>query len=269
MFDTLNNALFLIDSNGDKWFKGKVKTNVDPLNLDRIQATVPGLFDPDLGDIPWIGPCKLSPFGFGSGYGVFGTPAVGSDVAVCLQGGDPHYPMYMHIQCFANPGEFPSGTTWGFKDPAGNKLVVTGKEWHFTTGGGYDLDVDPSGNFTLSTPDDTNGFFHIPHVVFNTTDLTINATSNVHIVSPQTTIDGAVTINGDTNINGVTISQSGGNVFMPGSLVVTGGAIFDTMVAMTAGLTVTGAILVNGKNIGDTHKHTGGTLSGGLTGIPI
>ena len=256
-FDTVNNALAVFtDGNGNKWFKAKVITNVDPKNLDRVQVSLPGIYDPNLGDVPWCGPMKMSPFGFGSGYGVFGTPVVGSDVMVTMQDGDVQYPMYMHVQCFPNPTDFPSGTAWGFIDPEGNKLVVAGKDIKFQSGGGFQLHIDASGNFTVTSPDDTTGTWNVPHV----TDFTINADADVDITAENFHVVGT------TNINDVTIAATTGNVIMPGSLIVTGGATFETLTAFMSGVTIIGTSTSNGHDIGNTHRHTGGTMTGGITG---
>lgn len=263
-FDTLSENLFLIDGLGNKWLKGTVVQNVDPKNLDRIQVSIPGLYDPDLGDVPWCGPVKLSPFGFGSGYGVFGTPVIGSDVAVTLQGGDQHYPLYMHIQCFANPDEFPSGQAWGFKDLQGNKLVVAGKDIQFQSGGGFMVHIDQDGNITTTVPAGKTATFNVPHVVWNVTDYKINATHDIDFVTAET-----FTVTGAANINGVTIAAGTGNVMMPGNLVVSLLATFNTLVDFNAGFNLTGPAIANGVNIGSTHFHTGGTHTGGFTGVPV
>ena len=153
MFDTLHNALDMVEGYKGKYFLGKVTTNVDPKNLDRIKASVVGLYDPNLGDIPWIGPIKNSPFGFGESYGIYGTPAIGSDVLILLQDGDPHYPLYMHVQLSAN-GAFPSGSSWGFKDPAGNTLNVQGNVVNFTSASGVVINIDASGKLAITTVSD-------------------------------------------------------------------------------------------------------------------
>lgn len=250
-FDTLNQALAVFtDGNGNKWYRATVITNVDPLNLDRIQVSLPGHYDPNLGPVPWVGPMKMSPFGFGSGYGVFGTPVVGSDVMVSFQNGDPHYPLYMHIQCYPNPSEFPSGQAWGFKDPQGNALVVQGKDIQFKSGSGFQIHIDASGNFTVTSPSGSTGTWNVPHVVFNVTDFQING-SNFNVSA-------------NTNINGVTVADSG-NTYLPSSLVVTGGSMFGTLASFNFGFSSTGTASSNGHDISYTHKHL--NQSGATTGI--
>jgi len=254
-FDTLDNSLGLSDGLGNKWYKGKVVTNVDPLNLDRIQVQIPNLYDPNLGPLPWIGKTKQSPFGQGDGFGVFGTPAVGADVAILLQDGDPHYPLYSaDLQCFANPGEFPSGTAWGFKDPDGNKLVVQGKDVKFETGGGFQLHIDENGSYTVTVPADQTGTYNVPHLVYNVTDFTINAS-------------------GDVDVNGANfnvVASSAATITAPtttveGALNVTGLATFDMLAAFSLGVAITGPSTSNGHDISDLHRHF--NESGSFTGV--
>ena len=134
-FDTLNDALSLVEGYDGKYFLGKVVENADPLNLDRIKASVTNLYDPDLGDVPWAGPIKISPFGIGASYGWYGNPSVGSDVLILLQEGDIQYPLYMSVQLTGNEN-FPSGSSWGFADPAGNTFKVEGAFITFTSASG-------------------------------------------------------------------------------------------------------------------------------------
>jgi phage baseplate assembly protein gpV len=231
MFDTLNNGLTFIEGYGGKWIKGTVTQNVDPLNLDRVQVSIPGLYDPDLGDIPWIGPLKISPFGIGSNYGTYGTPTVGSDVAICLQNGDAHYPVYMHLQCFPNE-MFPSGTSWGFQDPSGNQLLVQGKDIQFTSGGGFQIHIDESGNITVDVPSGGSGTVNIPNLTFNTTNTIING--------DHVRINGIVTVTGNTTLDG------------------------QTFLLQLA--TFLGPMLSNGHDISDTHMHSGVTSGGDISG---
>lgn len=285
MFDTLNETMFLLDGAGNKWLRGKVVTNVDPLNLDRIQVSVPGLYDPDLGPVPWIGALKHSPFGIGDGYGVYGSPAVGSDVAIRLQDGDVHYPEYCSLQAFAN-GEFPSGQSWGFKDPAGNKLIVQGKDVVFQTGGGFIFHIDQSGNFTLTVPGGGSGTMNVDNLTMNTKktvlnaqDFTVNASDlttingkthqngEYDVVGP-TNIQGTTSIQGAANINGSTVDTSG-NTRINGGLITNGTSTLIGNVGMLNGMSVTGAALNNGKNIGGNHEHSNVRSGSDISGPPV
>src|SRR5271168_4462456 len=137
----------------DGYYLGTVTGNTDPLGIGRVQANVPGLYDPTLGPIPWIGPIKDSPFGFGVGpkgpYGVYGSPYVGSQVKVELQKGDEHNALYTPFPTVpaANPA-FASPFTWGFQDPSGNQLLVnlqTGM-WTWTHSSGDTISYDSAGD---------------------------------------------------------------------------------------------------------------------------
>lgn len=191
-FDTLNSQLELFTDYGSgKFFLGKVYDNQDPLNLDRIRASVPGLYDPDLGETPWIGPVKFSPFGTGDTWGVYGTPAVGSNVLILLQDGDPHYPMYFSVQTKENT-EFPSGECWGFQDPYGNVLKVTSTVIDLTTQDGVSITIT-EGKVTLNCPSD------------------FTATAASFTLNGPVNINGAVGVSGNVSTTG-TLKNNGVNV---------------------------------------------------------
>ncbi len=188
----MNDSLALRDSYKNLIFHGKVVTNVDPENLDRIQVSVPQLYDPSLGDLPWVGPMKYSPFGIGAGWGVFGAPAIGSDVAIILQQGDPHYPLYIAgIQMTAMAG-FISGTNWGFVDPAGNTLNVnlTTKEISFVAVAGVTVNIGGDGSMSVTTSG-----------VTTVTAPTVNINANVNI-------NGNVATNGTLTNNGTNVGST-------------------------------------------------------------
>jgi len=71
-------------------YRGRVITNVDPLRLGRITATVPDVS----GRIPttWAMPC-LPVAGINSG--IFTVPAVGSGVWIEFEQGDPERPIWV------------------------------------------------------------------------------------------------------------------------------------------------------------------------------
>lgn len=74
-------------------YRGTVVNNVDPLQIGRIQATVPDV----AGLVPgtWAMPCVPVA---GSNMGVFTVPTVGSGVWVEFERGDPDYPIW--VGCF-------------------------------------------------------------------------------------------------------------------------------------------------------------------------
>lgn len=150
MFDTLDDNLGLREAYKGRFFLGVVTENVDPLNLDRVQVSVAGLYEPTSGSVPWCGPIKISPFGISKDWGVYGAPAIGSDVLILLQDGDAHYPMYLSIQRGAQPG-FVSGTNWGFVDPFKNKLNVDLKTgaMKFVANAGVTFDISSEGALSV------------------------------------------------------------------------------------------------------------------------
>ena len=179
----------LIRGNGaGRYYQGKVTVNVDPLGLDRIQAHVPGMYDTDFGAVPWIMPMKFSPFGIGATWGVYGSPAVGSDVLILLQDGDGHYPMYLSSQTADSSGTFPSGTSWGFKDPYGNTLKMAADNTvQFSSGSGATVNISATGDVTINTPG----------------DIDLTATGAVNVTASG---DATVTASGNLALSGASIS---------------------------------------------------------------
>lgn len=137
-------------------FDGTVVDNADPEKNERIRVTIPGLFEGDTESLPWCIPEKNSPFGMGPGYGVFGVPKIGSTVTVELQNGDANYPMYRGglLKEGSVPTEFDGNPDiWGFKDPAGNKLVINlaegTAEFRHKSGTGFIIEDNGNVNTTI------------------------------------------------------------------------------------------------------------------------
>lgn len=82
-------------------YRGKVENNVDPLQLGRIQVSVPAIYGE--GRNSWALPCV--PFA-GAGVGFFMIPPAGANVWVEFEGGDPDYPIW--AGCFWDPGDVPA-----------------------------------------------------------------------------------------------------------------------------------------------------------------
>jgi hypothetical protein len=82
-------------------YRGKVENNVDPMQMGRVQVSVPAV----LGDgrMSWAMPC--APFG-GSGVGFFAIPSMQANVWVEFEGGNPDYPIWSG--CFWGVGEAPA-----------------------------------------------------------------------------------------------------------------------------------------------------------------
>lgn len=70
-------------------YRGRVENNVDPMQLGRVQVSVPAVYGD--GRLNWALPC--APFA-GPGVGVFMVPPVGANVWVEFEAGDADYPIY-------------------------------------------------------------------------------------------------------------------------------------------------------------------------------
>ncbi len=77
---------------GPYWgkYRGTVSSNMDPLQIGRIQVEVPDVLGSQASG--WAMPC--APFG-GPGSGFFALPAVGASVWVEFEHGDPDYPIWV------------------------------------------------------------------------------------------------------------------------------------------------------------------------------
>lgn len=82
-------------------YRGKVKNNIDPNMLGRIQVSCPAVLGE--GTLSWAMPC--APYA-GSGVGFFAVPPVGANVWVEFEAGDPDYPIW--AGCFWGTGEVPA-----------------------------------------------------------------------------------------------------------------------------------------------------------------
>jgi hypothetical protein len=82
-------------------YRGKVENNIDPMQLGRVQISVPAVLGD--GSLSWAMPC--APYA-GSGVGFFAIPPVGANIWVEFEGGDPDYPIWSG--CFWGIGEVPA-----------------------------------------------------------------------------------------------------------------------------------------------------------------
>ncbi len=82
-------------------YRGKVENNIDPMQLGRVQVSVPAVLGE--GSMSWAMPCV--PYA-GSGVGFFAIPPVGANIWVEFEGGDPDYPIWSG--CFWGVGEVPA-----------------------------------------------------------------------------------------------------------------------------------------------------------------
>ncbi|MEM1243103.1 MAG: phage baseplate assembly protein V [Cyanobacteria bacterium P01_H01_bin.26] len=86
-------------------YRGKVTANKDPLNLGRVQVSVPAIFGDEKNS--WALPC--TPYA-GKDIGLFMIPPIQTNVWVEFEGGDPDYPIW-------------SGCFWGEKELPKNAQV--------------------------------------------------------------------------------------------------------------------------------------------------
>lgn len=82
-------------------YRGKVENNLDPMQLGRVQVSVPAVLGD--GTLSWAMPCV--PYA-GSGVGFFVIPPQGANIWVEFEGGDPDYPIWSG--CFWGIGEVPA-----------------------------------------------------------------------------------------------------------------------------------------------------------------
>lgn len=82
-------------------YRGKVENNVDPMQLGRVQVSVPAIY----GDskLAWAMPC--TPYA-GKKVGLFLVPPKGANVWVEFEGGDIDYPIW--AGCFWDKGDVPA-----------------------------------------------------------------------------------------------------------------------------------------------------------------
>jgi len=91
-------------------YRGKVENNTDPMQLGRVQVSVPSVLGE--GQMSWAMPC--TPYA-GSSVGWFAVPPVGANVWVEFEAGSTDYPIWSG--CFWGTGECPAS-------PALDKMKV-------------------------------------------------------------------------------------------------------------------------------------------------
>ena len=116
-------------------YKGKVENNLDPMQMGRVQVSVPAVLGE--GRLSWAMPC--APFA-GSGVGFFAVPPVGANVWVEFEGGDTDFPIW--TGCFWGTGEVPAAPAL-----AEMKVIKTGSITltlsDLPGAGGFTLEVNP------------------------------------------------------------------------------------------------------------------------------
>ncbi len=123
-------------------YRGKVENNIDPMQLGRLQVSVPAV----LGDgrLSWATPCV--PYA-GPSVGFYAAPPIGANVWVEFEAGDPDYPICSG--CFWGQGEFSglSAAVPQIKVLKTDGVTLTVSD--VPGGGGLTLEVGPPG---VSTP---------------------------------------------------------------------------------------------------------------------
>lgn len=82
-------------------YRGKVENNLDPMQMGRVQVSVPAVLGD--GSLSWAMPCV--PYA-GPGVGLFLIPPMGANLWVEFEAGDPDYPIWSG--CFWGLGEVPA-----------------------------------------------------------------------------------------------------------------------------------------------------------------
>lgn len=141
------------EQSSGRYYLGKV-VEVSTDGSACVKVHVPGLYEPNEGAVPWVGPVRHSVFGIGANFGFYGAPQVGANVTVILQEGNPQYPLYVGsvLKAAEVPGEFKNPNVWGFQDPKGNKLIVNlqSGEFKFVHNTGATLLFSENGEVTIS-----------------------------------------------------------------------------------------------------------------------
>lgn len=105
-------------------------------------------------------------------------------------------------------------------------------------------------------------------------EVTVNAAASATVTSPQVTVNASTamavvapttTMSGNLNVAG-TITFGAGLVGT--GLGGAGNATINGNVTVNGNVASTGALTNNGKNVGSTHTHSGGSVGGGTTGAP-
>lgn len=221
-FNSTQDSLSNQENYSQGYYLATVTANNDTVGIGRVQAKIPGLFDPEQGEVPFIGPIKCSPFGFGRGpkgpYGVYGTPQVGSTLKVELQNGDENKALYTtQITAQSAHPWFNNPNRWGFVDPGGNSLQIDMQSgaWTWTHQSGDTIAYDGSGNVVRvvkgNETDNVSGSitFNVSgNATINCNSFNLNASGDAtykasahHFVGP---IDGSATISAAGDITDLT-----------------------------------------------------------------
>jgi hypothetical protein len=148
-------------------FIGTVIVNDDPTRCERVKVAIPRLFVGEPDSLPWVGKKKteLFPAARDGSYGTFGlVPALGTQVIVSFQQGNPAYGMYEATPHQANERVAEALANYlfryGWKDPGGNLFMVDtvpgGQQLLVQMASGTVLQIDNSGKVSITGATDIN-----------------------------------------------------------------------------------------------------------------
>ena len=176
-------------------FIGTVVFNDDPTKCDRIKVTIPQLFEGAPETLPWVGKKPTAGIFPDARDGSFGTfqllPPIGTQVIVFFQQGDPHYPMYDSYPHQKDErvaeGIANYGKRYGFKDPAGNLIVVD------TTEGNVTMTLTHKSGTTFTINDDGSITSEAVGDWTHTGDIIVNGVSVTHHIHSGVQSGGSTT----------------------------------------------------------------------------
>lgn len=224
-----------------KEFLGEVVA-VDTTGQGRFKAKVPGLYED--GDLPWIGFPRSSTFGNGKNFGFFGSPQIGSQAVITLQGGDPSYPLCEGFIARLEdiPERFRSPDVWGWQDPSGSFLAINFKTLNinFEHASGVKLHIDPQGKVSLECA-----------------NLLAEVSNNTKYQTPDFEITGNLKVGGNVNIDK--------NTHIEGGLGVVGESEYNGImkarnINVTEGLTITSQDYKDHQHYDSHNERTSGVI---------
>lgn len=264
MLDSTVNDAVAEGNSPPPYYVGTVVYRDDPFNMNRVKVTIPGKMEGPVETLKWVAPFRLSPFGQGQGFGMYGVPPMGSRLLIYLQNDDIDYGFYAAgffcVAC-ANPN-FSSPDVWGFQDPSGTMLVVntTTNLWTFTHVSGITYSYDSDGNRVSLVPGNSTETVEGDSTENVSGGWTMDVTGNVLIKTPNATIQAANTrVTGNLRVDGVITGLSGMNI--------SGNNGSGSTMTMTGNLTHTDGYIKSNDVVLHTHQHPNGG-GGAPTGSP-
>lgn len=148
-----------------------------------------------------------------------------------------------------------------------NEISPTDVQLRSTEGSSF-YSIQPNGNCVVETDAKVQ--------VFAESDVDVTSTSgNVVVVATAgnitaTATAGAITATAGTNITATAAEQvilsAGTSATIAGDVSI---SVTSPLITLTGTVNIIGSLELNGVPFGLTHKHTGGTLTGGLTGTVV